>query len=218
MTDLSFTPTFQHTDWIDNVDRIRAGGPTGFNVRFDAIDSDLQQASAVVQQIDAALALPADGPPTGTQLLTPGLDLASLDDLGSGRGWFYDPTGAAHPATGSGGFGAVMGLTLPDQVRLISFRAIGLYTPTDITLSINLYRKSLVDLELAPDLVALISNSTAGFTNPYDVTVPVFADHAAVDTSTFHYYIFINAIGVPITDDGSNNTTLATVQLAYSAD
>ena len=215
MTDLSFTPTFQHTNWIDNVDRIQAGGPNGFNVRFDAIDSDLRQASAVVQQINAALALPGGGPPTGTQLLTPGLGLVSVPGFSGGNGWFYDATGAAHPAGGTGGDGAVMDLTLPDQARLLSFRAVGLYAGSPVTLNISLLRESLASTSRTPDLLATITNSTAGFTNPYDVTVPVNAEFAAVDTGTFRYYILASA--TLVSTDGSANTTLATVQLAYSA-
>ena len=55
MAEPSFTPTFHHTDWVDNVDRVQAGGPNGLNVRLNAIEADLHQVSIVVGQIDAAL-------------------------------------------------------------------------------------------------------------------------------------------------------------------
>src|SRR5207248_2583009 len=51
MSDLSYTPTFFHKPWTDNVSRITAGGEDGFNVRFAAIESDLHQVSTVVDKI-----------------------------------------------------------------------------------------------------------------------------------------------------------------------
>ncbi len=30
MTIVSYTPTFQHEDWVDNRDRVQAGGSNGF--------------------------------------------------------------------------------------------------------------------------------------------------------------------------------------------
>jgi hypothetical protein len=46
-----FVPTFQHTDWVDNQDRVTAGGPNGFNVRFQELAADLGQLSLLVKTI-----------------------------------------------------------------------------------------------------------------------------------------------------------------------
>ncbi|MFJ5302589.1 hypothetical protein [Streptomyces sp. NPDC088350] len=211
MTDLGYTPTFEPTDWIDNVSRITADGPNGFNVRFDAIGSDLHQAAAVVTQIDAALAQPV-GVTTGRQLFTPGLDLVSAP--APDEGWFYDETGAAHPSSRDGAGGtAVMGLSLPANIRLVSFRAIGLYAGAPATLSIALIRTPLGDASATPGKLAEISTATSTLTNPYDVTLPIDATLAAVDPETYRYCV-VAAAGF-IQDSAA--TSLATVQLAYTA-
>ncbi|WP_326673428.1 hypothetical protein [Streptomyces canus] len=55
MTSVSFTPTFQHTDYVDNRDRVQAGGPNGFNARFKALQADLGKLSEVITKLDSAL-------------------------------------------------------------------------------------------------------------------------------------------------------------------
>lgn len=208
--DLTFTPTFRHTNWINNVDRIEAGGPNGFNVRYDAIDSDLRQASTVVDQIDAALK--AGGVHAGEQRVTLGVDLVSLQNPGQ-NGWFYDEAGAAHPAGGTGGGTAMMGLSLPDGSRLKSFRAAGLYGGVPLILSITLARVSLADENQSDKLAEVASGP--GFTNPYDATVPVDAALATVDNTSFRYLVRADARFVGA--EGSGPTTLSTVQLVYTA-
>jgi hypothetical protein len=53
----TFTPTFEHEDWIDNVDRVSAGGQNGFNSRFNALRADLNQLTQVIKAVDDALQL-----------------------------------------------------------------------------------------------------------------------------------------------------------------
>src|SRR4051812_23013705 len=55
MADVSFTPVFHHTDWVDKVDRVEASGPNGFNIRFNTIERDLREASTVVTQVAKAI-------------------------------------------------------------------------------------------------------------------------------------------------------------------
>ncbi|WP_043686907.1 hypothetical protein [Streptomyces xylophagus] len=208
MTNLGYTPTFDPFDWIDNADRIIGDGPRGFNVRFDAISSDLHQAAAVVSQINAELAQTVGGT-TDRQLLTPGLDFVSV---ARGR-WFYDKTGAVTPDTSTGAIG-VMGLSLPANVRLVSLRAMGLYSGSSVTLSIALTRTPLIDARVTPQTLAEISSDTSALTNPYDVTVPVDVARGAVDTDNYRYCVVATVSAVP---NGLGATTLATVQLAYTA-
>jgi hypothetical protein len=54
------TPTgykreFQHTDWIDFVDPVQAGGGNGFNERFHALESEFDLISAAITSVDNAL-------------------------------------------------------------------------------------------------------------------------------------------------------------------
>ncbi|UPJ53424.1 hypothetical protein IVB30_20170 [Bradyrhizobium sp. 200] len=50
-----FTPTFEHQDWIDNLDRVTAGGPNGFNGRFNALQTDLNRIVQTFQAVNDAL-------------------------------------------------------------------------------------------------------------------------------------------------------------------
>lgn len=201
---LSYTPTFRHKNWINNVSRVTAGGPDGFNVRLDAIDADLRQAASVVDQIDTALRQAASGLLFGQQTLTPALDFVPL----SSPGWFYDTIGTAHPAVDTGG-DAVLDLTIPDGVQLVAFRAVG---RINATLSVTLFRASLTDPSRPPDQLAQVSDATPGITNPYDVTTGITAAFAVVDNDSFRYYVLASAKDIA---DATGNS-VATVQLAYT--
>jgi hypothetical protein len=203
--DLKFTPTFSHRNWHNNVDRIVAAGPNGFNVRFDAIDSDLRQAATVVDLINTALNQTGA---IGQQVFTPGLEFVPLAFPGSG-GWRYDEVGAIHPDGGSGGGFAVMGLTLPEQATLISFRAIG-HWPGGHDLGIGLFRSPLTDATKSEKLAG-ITESTPGMSNPFDLTVPVTAALAAVDPGKFRYYVLAQAGFVA----DPSAISLSTIQLVY---
>jgi hypothetical protein len=53
---IAYTRTFTHADWIDNEDVVQAGGEKGFNARFHGIEDEFNKISAVVSQLNAALA------------------------------------------------------------------------------------------------------------------------------------------------------------------
>src|SRR5436189_142315 len=56
MTDtIDYTRTFQHPDWVDNVDRVQAGGPNGFNNRFHALEAEFDKLHDVIHQINTTI-------------------------------------------------------------------------------------------------------------------------------------------------------------------
>lgn len=55
MAIVDYAPKFQHQDWIDNVDRVQAGSPNGFNSRFHAIEAEFKTLSEVVVKVDGGL-------------------------------------------------------------------------------------------------------------------------------------------------------------------
>ena len=92
MATVSFTPTFSHTPWVDNRDRVQASGPNGFNVRFAALQADLGALSGVVSQIDTALDALEAGPGAQTRVVT----LPPILTVTSGGGaWTLDTSGNA---------------------------------------------------------------------------------------------------------------------------
>jgi hypothetical protein len=210
VADLSFTPTFHHTDWIDNVDRVQAGGPNGFNTRLTAIESDLHQLSTVVQQINGAIAAAGQPPPAVQPRINLALDMAP----GTGGGWPLDGNGAAHPGSNPAGASAVQNVVLPDGIRLISFRAVGTFQGTPAALRVGLYRAVMSNPTPATlDTVAEILNTTTGFTNPFDLTIPVNASFARVDLTGFRYILAVALTGAATNPSA---TSLSTVQIAYS--
>lgn len=52
ITPVSYARTFQHTDWIDNQDRVQAGGDSGFNGRFHGIENEFDTLSGVVAAVN----------------------------------------------------------------------------------------------------------------------------------------------------------------------
>ena len=65
---VSYTPSFTHPDWVDNQDRVQAGGGNGFNVRFHGIEAEPAALQLVVQSINDALTA-LSTKPRGSSLL-----------------------------------------------------------------------------------------------------------------------------------------------------
>ena len=63
MAVISYIPGFQHQDWIDNVDRVQAGGDNGFNLRFHALEAEFNRLAGVITQLNAALQALGQQPP-----------------------------------------------------------------------------------------------------------------------------------------------------------
>lgn len=55
MADVIFNRAFNHRDWIDNEDVVQAEGENGFNVRFHAIEDELNQVSAAFAVADSEI-------------------------------------------------------------------------------------------------------------------------------------------------------------------
>jgi len=215
VSQLSYTPTFRHTPWVDNVSRVKAGGPDGFNVRFEAIDSDLHQVSTVVATINTLLdsAGPAQ---SGTQrLLVP---LSPTHELIPGsQVWAADNIGAIHPEPDSASAAKIaastMDLSLPDQATLVSMRVIGAYQSASANISIGIQRNHLSNIGISADSLVRINITPPGPGNPYDITMPVTA-FAAVDNNNFRYALTFGATGVA--DADTLRITVDSVEIFYT--
>jgi hypothetical protein len=53
MADIVYARAFNHEDWIDNEDVVQAEGEDGFNVRFHAIEDELDKVGAAFALADA---------------------------------------------------------------------------------------------------------------------------------------------------------------------
>ncbi|MGW5420902.1 hypothetical protein [Streptomyces sp. NPDC003943] len=204
MTDISFSPTFKHVAWVDNRDRVAAGGQNGFNVRFDAIQRDLEKLSGVVTAIDAGLKAVAQRPVVQRKLtLAPTFAPVQLR-----AEWVLDATGVATRASSTDiTLSGLLTVTPPDGVQLLTLGATG-RNAGDGTLKVTLFRNSLSVLG-PPEQIAEVTCSGGAFGEAQ----PVTSGKGLVDMSHFSY--FVNASLDGATAGGT--VYITSVQLSYNA-
>lgn len=218
MANISYTPTFHHRPWRDRVDRVEAGGPNGFNGRFTAIESDLQQVSTVVTQIGAELDQIGGGRPHRLAF-TP--TLQSTD--GPFPSWHAGDDGAPTITltdTVNGGTG-VVNLDLPHGARLNGMRIRGQYggTPNPaVSISFSASVNRVPRLTNTPgtfDAVAIAGETNSQRVGPFDFTGSILDESMTlVDLDTFRYFL-----AVPVASLGSLGltVTLETAEITYLA-
>jgi hypothetical protein len=174
---VTYTPSFHFPPWLDNVDRVRAAGDGGFNVRFQKLEDEFKQISGVIKQISDALDALAQAPAPApvTLSLTPTL-------VATGDAWDHVFGGATkHPGlTDAQG---MMAVQLPHGNTIQTLRATG--QKDSGNLGINLRRQSLA-AGSAPELIVGLTPGAG----PFDQTAAVPVGAAAiVDNNQFRYYI-----------------------------
>jgi hypothetical protein len=207
--DISYTPEFSHIDWFDDVDRVRAGEPNGFNGRFQTIESDLRRLSTVVEQIATEIdQLDAVPPPTPTRLVVSPLGLA-VGSFDSDHRWVATDSGAVQAVPGKQPIG-VVNLVLPDGVRLVSLRAAGQSDGVSLV-TVALARVPYDAPSATRDVVGVDSDAST-----YDKTAtvddPVLAK---VDNATFRYVIIADTGGPTPAD--RVRATVALIHVVYTA-
>lgn len=178
MANITYTRNFQHTNWQDNVDRVQAGGPAGFNQHFHDIEGDFDALSQVVGQINAALdALGQKPPPAAVKLtLTPNLMQTAVN------GWSHLQGLAQKPPTQTSAAG-MMSVSFPGPVQIQSLRAIGSNSGAG-SLQISLFRMPIAGTGNRERIAGL-----SGSSDPFDLTVPGDAAFATVDPAQFKLFI-----------------------------
>jgi len=209
---ISFKPTFKHVDWVDSIDRVRAGGGNGFNVRFHAIENDLGTIGQVVDAINAQLG----GTPVATETtltLTPTLVTTGSDNSNA---WGHGP-GFAQKLAGVTSASGMMSVAVPNGVKIVSFRATGVNSNanTSFGLVITLNRFAVANPLLATDqpdplFTAIVKGGT------YDAQIPASPPNDprfTVDTTNFRY--FITAVLDPRGTNAAMTVTVNTFQIVY---
>jgi hypothetical protein len=190
MTDLSYTPSFVHTDWLGGIDRVEAGGPSGLNARLHAIESDLRQASTVVSRINTELGQLGPATSAAQQVaFTPTLGPMAAPVLP----WGFDAVGVPNGTVALGNtLQGLVSLDLPDGARMASLRVRlitdneGIDDDTEFT---AIFARAAVRLATPPAIQTLVLIDNRGFTQ--DVTMPVPADVAVVDRTNFRYFLIM---------------------------
>jgi hypothetical protein len=202
MADVSFTPTFKHTPWINNQDRVDA---TGFNARFGALQFDLRELADTVGEINDALRALGQEPPKVPHSLTLPPALAATSN---GPAWAQDSAGFATRTGQATVAVGIMPVTLPDAATITFFRAIGQNSGVGV-LVITLARASIIAAPAPATRIARVN----GDANPFDNSAAADAALATVDTSVFRYFIVARIDGAAAADAVS----LSGFQITYSA-
>ena len=190
---ITYTRSFQHQDWIDNTDRVQAGGSNGFNIRFHSLEAEFDQISQVVAELNSALtginaALTAlNQPPAPTpqkQTLRPNLVATSA------TGWNFNTSGALK-APGQTSAHGMQPLMLPQNSVIQSLRVTGTFSGAGSG-RVTLYRQDLSGTNPPGAIIGIMPAAIAAVLQPggaFDVTQPAVAAFAAVDNGSFAYYI-----------------------------
>lgn len=177
---------FRHDDWVDNVDRVQAGGDNGFNERFHAIEAELDVIGKVVQVIDTEVSKLGDTPaqPPVRTSLSP-----TLVAIGA-AGWSHVDGMAVKPGNAAAADG-MMVVNLPHGSRIVSLRAVGSSgqaagSAANANIRIRLRRQAVVGPG-GSETIATIPID--GPNDPFDVTVAANASFERVNNDQFKYYI-----------------------------
>jgi len=221
---ISYTRTISFPPWVDNVDRVQAGGDNGFNVRFQGVEAEFDAISGVVTEVSGAL----DG--QSTQLATLQQQVSALGGaisravsvtpmlIAAGpNGWDNStaPGVARKPAGAASAYGAV-GTTLPAGAQITAFRALGNNNtaagpgPGQGSLRLDLMGQKLDGSGQA----SIVNITVVGQAGPFDVTKnPVGSSgHDVIDAGS-SYFILARLDNAA----GTDNVFLTGFQILYQA-
>jgi hypothetical protein len=186
---ISFTRTFVHPDWADNVDRVQASGDSGFNERFHAIEADLDTISSAFRDAQQLIdALSARLPPSEVLLtLTPALLPSAVGGLPPAQ---LEPAwgnigGAAYKLGGQTGAGGYMSVDLPHGATITSLRAVGIKEGSG-GLIVALWQEELHTSSAGQPLIVFAPNPQ--HTSFFDVTQAP-SSPVTVDNTQIRYWI-----------------------------
>ncbi|WP_428338696.1 hypothetical protein [Mycobacterium sp.] len=162
---ISYTRTFAHTDWVDNVDRVQAGGDNGFNGRFHSVEAEFDVVSGVFNQVGTQLGtLEQQVSALGTGIART-VSIAPVLAAAGPTGWDTSSPGVARkPSTATSAHGAVA-VALPAGAQITAFRALGNNAGTGSIL-LDLMGQGLDGQGQAPVVRITINAQQA----PFDIT------------------------------------------------
>jgi hypothetical protein len=187
---LSFAPTFQHEDWVDNQDRVQAAGDNGFNVRFNLIKADLDELATTIEAVNAALNQLSATPPQQEVPLTlmPMLMATATDAWAHRIGFAEKPAGQTSAA-------GIAALQLPHQSTVTRLRVTGRNGGSG-ALRISLMRQALAADAPAAQRIARVEPTG----DPFDVQASADSAVAQVDNAVYRYFLLAQLNGAAAGD------------------
>jgi hypothetical protein len=207
MPDISFTPTFHPTDYVDNRDRVQAGGPNGFNARFQAIAADLTSLHDVVGVINTTLIALGTQPAPTQQRITLSPALVPIDQAAS---WAHDDSGFANRPGNNPAVSGLQSVSPPPGAQLQTLRVVGQANSTNANLRVRvaLMRSRLLGTPQPAERIVRVDVTS----DPFDGSLNVDPALATV-SADFRYFLLAtvnNAVPADV-------VTLSAFQIIYLA-
>lgn len=213
---ISYARRFNYVDKVDNVDIVSAGGDTGLNAQFHAIEAELDIISGVVSQINDALNTQSTALTTLQQqvsalgvAISRAVSVTPVLIAAGPVGWDTSTPGIARkPAQAVTAAGAVA-VTLPAGAQITAFRALGSNTGSG-SLRLDLMGQSLTGQGQA----SVIDITVTSQPNPFDITKnPVSGSANVVIDPESSYFILARLDNAAVSD----NVNLTGFQVLYQA-
>lgn len=198
---ISFTRTFKHQPWTDSRDRVTADGENGFNVRFKALEADLDTLRERFIEVSAALNAVAAGG-GADRVLTVSPLLVST----SGYPWDLSSIGIATKLSSDSKAEGAVQVQMPAAGVVSTFTVNGRNVGTGV-LTVTLYR---FDARGAQSQVAQVKVTGTATNTPFSVTQTANAHRIDPASS---YYIY----AVAQSSASSDNITINGLQIACAA-
>ncbi|GKQ37938.1 hypothetical protein [Streptomyces sp. A012304] len=196
-----YVPKFSHKDWIDNEDRVQAGGEEGINIRFHKLESEFRTLADEHINPLIRFVTPLATPEEAFLSLVPVL-IPTRTDSGqtqAAQPWLIS-TDVAHKAAGQEQAHGLMNVILPEGAEITSLKVFGTKSGEG-TLTVSLRHKDLTGSG-AQDLVKVTALNT-----PTSLDPP-----ARVSNATHRYFLVADLTGAP---SDADSVKLSCFQIAY---
>jgi hypothetical protein len=206
MPPISFDPVFQHQDWVDNLDRVQAGGDNGFNRRFNDLRTDLETLQSVMKAIDQAIQSLQKPPAQAARTTLAPMLLGGVPP----NVWIHENGIARKPPAPVADLNGMMAVDLPHNARITGFRVTG-RNGTAGSVRVSLKEKLLTVTTADAVLLALMVGQGDPFTAP-DATF--IRPNALIDTVNKRYFVTVEVSGAT----GAGAVEIHSIQITHIVD
>ncbi|APE25816.1 MULTISPECIES: hypothetical protein [Streptomyces] len=179
-----YVPQFSHKDWIDNQDRVQAGGENGLNSRFHQLEAEFL--GLAENQINPMLDVL--GTPTRHLTLVPALHSYAKDGIAV-PGWEQAVDMVAKPANVAEAHG-FMNIVLPDGVQVRSLLVTGSNQSSTGTLTVSLDGREIGNNDAGTK--RFVSSTKLGIPAPP-------AEEVRIKNESIRYYLTVEVVGAELT-------------------
>jgi hypothetical protein len=181
-----YTPSFSHTDWIDNRDRVQAGGDNGFNARFHDLEAEFALLAAHLNPLVDALSKPLVKLTLAPMLMA----YVNQGETAPRQPWVQGIDHVRKASSQQEAHGT-MGLNLPAGARIQSLLVTGSQPSGTLTIVLQRHR---FDNTASSEQVVTASQLGQPF------SPPAGSPELAVVEDDYRYYLTADLVGATATD------------------